>query len=57
MMVVTVQVCSFCWWQAHPGKTPHRVLNVDPEPCADCGGMTRGGIFERREAPTQPEHE
>ena len=46
---VTVQICSFCWFQANPDRKPVRVKGADTQRCYDCDAWTRGGIFVRRE--------
>lgn len=46
--VVSVQICSFCWFQANPGRKPARVARSPHVPCFDCGTRTNSGLFVRR---------
>lgn len=46
---LSVQICSFCWFQANGRRKPVRVIGADREHCYDCGAWTKGGIYVRRE--------
>lgn len=57
MTWVSVQICSFCWFQANGHQKPVRVIGAEQEQCFDCGCWTKGGIYVRRPGRTGEEDE
>lgn len=57
MKWLSVQICSFCWFQMAPDRTPVRVRQADRECCYECGEWTKGGIYVRRPERTGEEFE
>lgn len=46
-MAWTHAICSSCYAQREPGRTPTRVTGGEPEWCCYCGKRTTEGIYYR----------
>lgn len=45
----SVQICSFCWFQANPNRKPVREAHSPHVRCFDCNERTNSGIFVSRQ--------
>jgi len=49
-------ICDRCWFEAHPGELPTRIVpeERDRERCCKCGEPTRSGIYTRADPASVP---